>query len=172
MAPREVTLFTEMSLLSNATAMRLLTLCKWRPSTRHRLRKARPDSPAWVFATAALGDLLVLDRLIAAGADVNRPWEGFTPLMAAALEGQSHSVCRLLEGKANPNTRHPTGLTALLCAIRSRSQASVQLLLDHGAHPRRLRPGDLAPLDLARLLGLEQIAGRLRNSMARYTSSP
>lgn len=156
------TLLPETTLLCNAMSLRLLARAQWRPYSRSRIRKDRPASLHGIFTTAALGDVVAVERLLAAGADVNHPWEGFTPLMAASLEGHSMVVRRLLEGRAHPNARHPTGMTALLCAIRSRNYLCVQLLLGHGANPRRLRRGDLAPLDLARLMGQDLMADLIR----------
>lgn len=159
-------------LLCHATGLRLMSRAPRRPYQRPRIRRHADVRSESVFAAAAVGDTIALDRLVAAGANVDEPWEGFTPLMSAALERQSRVVARLLQAGANPDARHPFGMRALLCAIRSSDYECVRLLLEHGASPRPLFRGDLAPLDLARTMGQGLIADLIVQYLAHRNSAP
>jgi ankyrin repeat protein len=155
----------QMSLLSNSIAFRILSDEPPATASRIRIRKGRLIPSRDVFTAAASGDTSALDRMITAGANVNVSWEGFTPLMGAAMEGQRWAVKHLLEGRADPNRRHPTGTNALLLAIRSRDQECVRLLLAHKANPGPSRKGDLAPLHLAQLMGQELIIKMIKDAL-------
>src|SRR5262245_58406384 len=72
---------------------------------------------------------------------------GSTPLMYAALYGDSDSVRRLLESGADPNMRNDAGATALMWAVDEPQKT--RLLLDRGADANA-RSGDGAtPLMIA-----------------------
>lgn len=167
------TYLSHMSLLCSSIALRVLSLESNLSPAVFRVSRRRLISSWDVFAAATLGNTLVLDRMIAAGADIDISWEGFTPLMGAALEGQIWTLKHLLESKANPNRRHPTGLSPLLCAIRARNPECVRLLLAHKANPGPLRKGDLAPLRLAQLMGNEFITRMIREALeSRRINAP
>jgi ankyrin repeat protein len=162
-----VNLMPKQALLYFSLTVRVLATQPPALYSRPRVRKGKPISAQAVFASAAHGDTIALSRLIAAGANVNTPWQGLTPLMAASMENQRWAVKHLLEAKANPNIRHPSGLTALLCAIRNRNFTIMEQLLDGGALPKALVKGDLEPLYLAALCGNEFILERIRKAMVR-----
>ena len=76
-----------------------------------------PASP--VHEAARLGRLAELERLIAAGAQLNAPdTAGRTPLMLAAINGHVAAVQRLLAAGANRSLVDQEGLTALQHARR------------------------------------------------------
>ena len=115
------------------------------------------------FLLAAMdGNLAVMRALAAAGADLHLPTEqGTTPLMMASglgrvpaetrvTEAESLEAVRfLLERDAEINAANGDGRTALHGAAHVRSDALVQLLVDHGA---KVRAGDrrgITPLMIA-----------------------
>ncbi len=77
----------------------------------------------------------VISALIDAGADINAPHNGYTPLGAAALMGHLSAVSYLLQLGANPNQIDVDGSTPLMNAIASGTQAKavVDTLLEFGA---------------------------------------
>jgi ankyrin repeat protein len=119
---------------------------------RPRVFQGRAVRASDLFAAAAMGDTIALDRMIVARANVNARWNEFTPLMAAVLEGHRSAAKRLLAAKADPNI-HPSGLTAFLCAVRNQDYRLVELLLQNGANAKALIKGDLEPVYLAKLCG-------------------
>jgi ankyrin repeat protein len=92
------------------------------------------DTPLHVAARA--GDLVELDRLLAAGVPADADNRiGYTPLMEAAREGHAEALDRLLEAGADPlhaGNGLGMGMTALHLAA-DRDQAEVtRRLLDEG----------------------------------------
>jgi ankyrin repeat protein len=116
--------------------------------------------------TAALsGTIEDMDRLIAAGADVNAATPGgITALMCAVRDPEK--VRRLLSAGSNPNAAAKSGHTALmLAADYDRAADSVRALLDRGADPNAVAMQAIVPgatalrnaalhgdMDVARLL--------------------
>jgi ankyrin repeat protein len=140
------------------TALAIYGTPRIRPSKRlmPRIRVGKPVDADDFFLAAASGDTMALDKMIINGVNLDAATpEGFTALMAGAMEGQSRVVRRLLEKGADPNFRHSSGLTALLCAIRSKSHDCVKLLLFHGASLGPMAKEDLAPMFLAQLMGTD-----------------
>ncbi len=115
------------------------------------------------FLLAAMdGNLAVMRALAAAGADLHLPTEqGTTPLMLASglgrvpaetrvTEGESlEAVGFLLERGAEINAANGDGRTALHGAAHVRSDALVQLLVDHGAEVRAGDRRGITPLMIA-----------------------
>ena len=80
---------------------------------------------------AAKGNVLCMDLLIEAGADVNSVNQnGATPIWKAARSGNDKNVDFLFKKGADVNT---VG-TTLIAAARSRSKRCIQLLLKAGVH--------------------------------------
>jgi ankyrin repeat protein len=100
-----------------------------------------------VDGDARLNTVAVLERLVAAGADLElRQHYGWTPLLRAIIEGTSLEVKTLLGAGANPNVALPAatlpafngGLTALMAALASsHAEEKVDALLRAGADPVR-----------------------------------
>jgi serine/threonine-protein phosphatase 6 regulatory ankyrin repeat subunit B len=98
---------------------------------------ARFASPSEELLFAAShGDVALIQRTLAAGANINQAYEyGVTPLMAAALKGQSDAVKCLLAAGANVNARDQIHATALVYAIKSGNKPTILAPLDAGADP-------------------------------------
>lgn len=104
-----------------------LMLAAWknRPAAMQWLldHDARPNRPEreWTalhYATFA-GHATLVDRLIAAGADVNaRSTNGSTVVMMAAREGRADIARRLLDAGANPALKNDFGEDAVAWAMR------------------------------------------------------
>ena len=58
---------------------------------------------------------------------------GHTPLMRAALDGNTESVRELINQGADINRRDDSGRTALMFAVVNRHYETMKLLLEHGA---------------------------------------
>jgi ankyrin repeat protein len=74
----------------------------------------------------------LLPRIIAAGADLNKP-PGIVETAVAC--GERESLLILLEHGADPNARTPSGNTALTTAIRLNRHEFIDILLTNGADP-------------------------------------
>lgn len=89
---------------------------------------------------AAQGNSAMLDSLVAAGADVNRPGDFYrlTPLMWAVMHGSQEGVTKLLALGAEPNTRVPRVDEAFIDQRFLKVQA-LQPKVTRGALASRLR---------------------------------
>jgi hypothetical protein len=92
-----------------------------------------PDTDIWT--AAATGNIEAIKQHSAAGTDLNakEPSGGSTPLMIAALVGQTEAAKLLIEKGANINAGNNEGSTALLIAAFFCHTETVKLLLDKGA---------------------------------------
>jgi ankyrin repeat protein len=72
---------------------------------------------------------------------------GVTPLMYAALYGDTRALVELLDHGADPNTKNDAGATALLWAVDDAE--STRILLEHGAEPNARSADGLTPLAIA-----------------------
>jgi len=105
-----------------------------------------PLNAATFYRTVATVKMLVEN-----GADVNlqsgsfglAAFNGFTPLMFAAVGNDKASFYYLLEHGANPNLKNKNGYTALMLLQQAEEDdpAMTKALLDHGAEPLIKTPG-------------------------------
>jgi hypothetical protein len=95
---------------------------------------AAPNIDIWT--ASAQGNLEAIKQHVAAGTDLNakEPSGGSTPLMIAALVGQTESSKLLIEKGANINAGNNEGSTALLIAAFFCRTETVKLLLAKGAN--------------------------------------
>ena len=95
--------------------------------------KVRPLDRA-LYEAAASGDVGDVERLLAAGANVNAAIDGDgSPLIGAAREGHVDAVRLLLDRGADPNMPVPGDGSALIMAAREGHLDVVALLLERGA---------------------------------------
>jgi ankyrin repeat protein len=82
------------------------------------------------------GDLLEIERLLHAGANVNcSESQGWTPLFHAAGTGRTDIMRLLLAHGAEVDSHREKGFTLLFSAILSRHLEAIRLLLGAGASP-------------------------------------
>lgn len=89
------------------------------------------ESP--LMLAALKGHLVLSDKLVKKGADVNKT--GWTPLHYAASNGHVDVMKLLLENHAYIDAESPNGSTPLMMASMYGNPQSVKLLLDEGADP-------------------------------------
>lgn len=121
----------------------LLVVCgQTAPSTA-----AAPSVDIWT--AAATGNLDAIKQHVAAGTDLNakEPSGGSTPLMIAALVGQTEAAKLLIEKGANINAGNNEGSTALLIAAFFCHTETVKLLLNKGADVNAKNIRSETPLD-------------------------
>jgi len=98
-------------------------------------------------------------RLLDRGAKVNK--SGWTPLHYAATGPSIEAVQLLIERGAFVDAESPNRSTPLMMASRYGNEASVDVLLAHGADPRRINDQKLKAADFARLAGRQALAAQL-----------
>lgn len=94
-----------------------------------------------------LGNLVAVERLIARGAEINRP--GWTALHYAATHGDLQIIGVLLEHSAYIDAHSPNKTTPLMMAVSTRKLSAVQLLLEEGADWKAKNDAGLSALDFA-----------------------
>lgn len=132
------------------------------PRLKPEDRNASDESP--LMMAALKGELDLAKRLIAKGADVNKP--GWTPLHYAATSGHLDMIRLLLEEHAFIDAQSPNGTTPLMMAAQYGSTEALQLLLDEGADPTLKNQLGLTAADFAlrvsRTESAERIAAAIR----------
>jgi ankyrin repeat protein len=132
-------------------------------------REAEPQSPPATLVEAAhRGDLDAIRKLIAEGADIEKPEgpQNYRPLHAAARWGGAGAVTALLDAGAQRDARSGWDRTALHVAAAYGSLDAARVLIDRGAS---MAAEDLSldtPLALAELVHQQAIAELLRSKGA------
>ena len=105
-----------------------------------------------VWAAAALGDIVAMERHVGAGAplDAYDPTFGVTPLSWAVLHGRTQAAEWLLDNGGDVGTRNRDGSTALHSAAFMGRPEIVRLLLDRGADANAVDANGARPLDSSR----------------------
>lgn len=104
------------------------------------------------------GDLEKCERLLARGALVQQP--GWSPLHYAASGQETRIVALLLERGALVDAEAPNGTTPLMLAAQHAPEATVNLLLQHGADTRRRTKRGMQAIDFAELGGRDWLVER------------
>lgn len=125
-------------------------------------RTARGDT-ALMMASLG-GHLEIAKRLIAAGAQVNRP--GWTPLHYAAFGGNPELVRFLLERGAEKNAVAPNGYTALMLAVIEGKSAAARAILYEDPDLAHRGPAGESALGLAQKRGDPEMVELLRRAGA------
>ena len=95
---------------------------------------AQPPEAFWVGL--AEGDAALLEQTLDAGTDIDvREPNGSTPLIVAAMFGQTKLVRRLVDRGANLDLQNADGATALHVAALFAHPECIEVLLDAGADP-------------------------------------
>ena len=102
-----------------------------------------------IWKAAATGNLPVIQQHLAYGTDVNavEPALGGTPLIAAALTGQTEIAGILIAHGARLDTQNRDGATALMVASFFGYPDTAKLLLDKGADANVANNRGHTPLD-------------------------
>jgi uncharacterized protein len=119
-------------------------LIDW-PRTNVEIRTPKDESPLMIAALKGRMDFV--KKLIARGADVNKP--GWTPLHYAATGGHLEIMALLLDQNAYIDAASPNGTTPLMMAAEYGSADAVKLLLDAGADPSLKNQLGLTAIDFA-----------------------
>lgn len=119
-------------------------LIDW-PKTNVEIRTDHDESPLMIACLK--GDLDSVQRLIARGADVNKP--GWAPLHYAATNGHLEVMQLLLDHYAYIDAASPNGTTPLMMAAHYGTADAVKLLLDAGADPTLKNQLGLTAIDFA-----------------------
>jgi uncharacterized protein len=128
-------------------------LIDW-PRTNVEIRTPEDESP--LMMAALKGRLEFVKKLIARGADVNKP--GWTPLHYAATGGHLEIMALLLDQNAYIDAASPNGTTPLMMAAQYASADAVKLLLDAGADPSLKNQSGLTAIDFANRASREDSA--------------
>ncbi len=115
------------------------------PKVKVEHRNAADESPLMMASLNGMTDLV--QRLIAKGADVNKP--GWAPLHYAATKAHLPVMRVLLENHAYIDAASPNGTTPLMMAAFYGNPSAVKLLLEEGADPLLKNAQSLTAIDFA-----------------------
>ena len=135
---------------------------RWIPQLALALLIAGQATAAELHGAARRGDLAAVDKLLAAGAQVDAMDGGASPLYLAAEGGHANVVARLLAAGGDPRRQAsgPFGSTgtAIHAAARNGHLDVVRLLLDAGVDPNLPDDGGYAGKVLAEQAYLRSVA--------------
>jgi Ankyrin repeats (3 copies)/Ankyrin repeat len=107
----------------------------------------------------------VVRMLLKCGSNPNmKTYDGMTPLMSAAVEGELQSVDLLLKNGALLNESDNEGRTALIYAVRNSRTNIVKKLLEFKADTSKKNNSGETAFDIAKSMGLKEITGLLKSN--------
>ena len=121
---------------------------------------------------AGNGDVPLVEAYQQAGLDRNGlDTRGFSPLMAAAMNGKTAAAKALLDENARPDLQNPAGDTALILAAAADQPETVRLLIESNAD-LRIRNHDrltalLKAANLKRARAIEVLLATSRDALAK-----
>lgn len=158
---------TGLLLASREPALKVMQVLLGWPGVKAEVRSAQDESPLMLASLKGLKS--VCERLIALGADVNKP--GWTPLHYAATRGHLDIMQLLLDEHAYIDAESPNRTTPLMMAAHYGTPSAVKLLLEAGADPLLKNDLGLTAIDFAhrasRKESAEIIAAFVRGKQAK-----
>ena len=129
----------------------------WQPNTAMTEDQQNSDHP--LHCAAKSGDMTMLQRLIAEGADVNQQQgeSRYTPLHSAAMKGHAQAINALVKAGATVNATGEDGDTPLLSAAAGGHTQAVAALVNAGADVNLADEVVGTPLHSAARMGHAQV---------------
>lgn len=121
---------------------------------------ANPVGETPLMMAAMKGELDWAKRLIARGAQVNRP--GWSPMHYAAIAPDPQPMRLMLANGGDIEALSPNGTTPLMMAARHGDERTVDLLLARGANVSARNQAGLTAADMAAGQDRDRLAERLR----------
>ena len=136
-----------------------------RPQVAAILRRSGGKTVGDLWTAAGQGNIEAIKQHVSAGTDLNakEPGWGNTPLIVAAIYGQTEAAGLLIENGANPNARNNEGATALHVAAFFCRTDTVKLLLDKDAEVNAKSIRWETPLDWVASPWSQELEGSYRN---------
>jgi hypothetical protein len=119
-----------------------------------------------LMMSAYLENFHAVNALLELGAEVNKT--GWTALHYAAISGNDAIISALLEHAAYIDAQTPTGLTALMLALRENKTSAVKLLLTEGADPTIKNNQQETALVMAKKLEFRGMVELIQNGVAQF----
>lgn len=140
-------------------------------STNSMAQPAENNRTTALFRVIRSGNAAALEDLLAGGADANDTLNGFSALMAAALNGTAQQMKILIAHGANVNYLTSQKISALWLAVPDWDKTN--LLLDHGAEAQHKIRGYNILVKLAAMPGTAKLISLLiEKGVDPHTSGP
>ncbi|PVD36268.1 hypothetical protein C0Q70_03246 [Pomacea canaliculata] len=112
-------------------------------------RRSKEDKVEALHLACYFGRAAIVQKLLAAGVNVQETWNGQIPLHMASVNGHAEIVSNLLAQGAQVDTRDTVGQTALYIACYKCHYEVVKLLIDKGADVNTSNNMRVSPLHAA-----------------------
>lgn len=141
-----------------------------RPSTAWQKYRQTMERAPTLIACARADDVAGIERLLAAGADIDeRDARGYSALMLAAYSGNGRAFEVLLRRGADPNTADDAGNSVLMGACFKGQLGMVKALLASGADVTAKNAAGLDAHGFAVAFGRAEVAEFLESVRASST---
>jgi hypothetical protein len=159
--------FTEQSFFRAAAASDVMAVNGFFSAGINRNAKDE-NGDTTLTATAARGDLKIVEALLRGGVDINAKGRNNWPALLLALEGEHDQVADLLSGQTNIDLKAetPNGMTALMLAVWHQRPELVRKLLQLRSDPNHQDKDGDAALHGASWYGNTKIARMLLDAGA------
>lgn len=132
----KISVFNKLKILSSTLILLVFISCSGQNENKNQTNNPKVETPKMDIHTAVMtSNLEVLKQHIAAGTNLNEkdPYGGSSPLITAALIGNTEATSLLLDAGADINFTNNDGSTALHTAAFFCKTEIVELLLKKGA---------------------------------------